>query len=86
MLLVVARFHSGRLSVSKGFERQLDDATKRGLARALKTGEQIVDSKWTSACETTNGWPYTSQVVPDTIRFFVLRSPSMKSVPNSPTR
>lgn len=45
---------------SKGFGPQtLDDATKRGLARAVKTGEQIVDSKWQSAGETTNGWKYT---------------------------
>ena len=37
----------------------MDDATKRGLARAIKTGEQIVDSKWAAAGETTNGWKYT---------------------------
>ena len=48
------------LSVSKGFEWQgLDEATKRGLARAIKSGEQIVDSKWAAAGKTTNGWKYT---------------------------
>jgi hypothetical protein len=57
---LVSSFHQIGLSVSKGFERQgLDDATKRGLARAIKTGEQIVDSKWAAAGETTNGWKYT---------------------------
>jgi hypothetical protein len=29
------------------------------LTRAIKTGEQIVDSKWAAAGETTNGWKYT---------------------------
>lgn len=57
---LVAEFHQIGLSVSKGFEwQELDDATKRGLARAMKTGEQIVDSKWEAAGETTNGWKYT---------------------------
>jgi hypothetical protein len=57
---LVASFHQIDLSVSKGFEWQgLDDATKRGLARAIKMGEQIVDNKWEAAGETTNGWKYT---------------------------
>jgi hypothetical protein len=57
---LVASFHQIGLSVSKGFEwKTLDDATKRGLAHAIKTGEQIVDSKWAAAGETTNGWKYT---------------------------
>jgi hypothetical protein len=56
----VASFHQIGLSIGKGFEWQgLDGATKRGLARAIKTGEQIVDSKWAAAGETTNGWKYT---------------------------
>ncbi|MGD0443925.1 MAG: DUF1214 domain-containing protein [Edaphobacter sp.] len=56
----VASFSQIGLSVSRGFEWQtLDEATKRGLARAIKTGEQIVDSKWKAAGETTNGWKYT---------------------------
>jgi hypothetical protein len=57
---LVASFHQIGLSASKGFEWQgLDDPTRRGLARALKTAEQIIDHKWQSAGETTNGWKYT---------------------------
>ena len=57
---LAAGFHQIGLSVSKGFEWQgLDDATKRGLTRAAKTGEQIVDSKWAAAGEMTKGWKYT---------------------------
>ena len=37
----------------------MDEPTKRGLARAIKTGAQIVDKKWEAAGETTNGWKYT---------------------------
>jgi hypothetical protein len=57
---LVAAFHQIGLSVARGFElRSLDEATKRGLARAAKTGEQIVDAAWASTGETTNGWKYT---------------------------
>lgn len=57
---LVAGFHQIGLSTAKGFEWQtLDEATKRGLARAVKTGGQIVDSKWAAAGETANGWKYT---------------------------
>ena len=57
---LVASFRQIGLSVGKGFEWQaLDEATKRGLARAAKVGPQIVDSKWAAAGETTNGWKYT---------------------------
>jgi hypothetical protein len=57
---LVASFGQIGLNVSKGFEWQgLDGATKRGLARAIKSGEQIVDSKWEAAGETTKGWKYT---------------------------
>ena len=57
---LVASFHQIGLSVGKGFEWQtLDEATKRGLARAAKVGPQIVDSKWAAAGETSNGWKYT---------------------------
>ncbi|WP_216850448.1 DUF1254 domain-containing protein [Granulicella sp. L46] len=56
----IASFRQIGLSVSKGFQWQnLDDAAKRGLARAIVTGQQIVDSKWEAAGETTNGWKYT---------------------------
>jgi hypothetical protein len=57
---LIAGFHQIGLSAARGFEWQtLDDATKRGLARAIKAGEQIVDRKWEAAGETTNGWKYT---------------------------
>jgi hypothetical protein len=29
------------------------------LARAAKVAQQIIDSKWAAAGETTNGWKYT---------------------------
>ena len=57
---LVASFRQIGLSVGNGFEWQtLDEPTRRGLARAAKAGEQIVDSKWAAAGETTNGWKYT---------------------------
>ena len=57
---LVASFRQIGLSVAKGLEWQtLDEATRRGLARAAKVGPQIVDSKWATAGETTNGWKYT---------------------------
>ena len=57
---LVASFHQIGLSVAKGFAWQtLDEPTKRGLARAIKTGEQIIDSKWAAAGEVANGWKYT---------------------------
>lgn len=44
---LVASFHQIGLSVSRGFAwQELDESIKRGLARAIKTGEQVVDSKW----------------------------------------
>ena len=58
--VLVASFRQIGLSVGKGLEWQtLDEATKRGLARAAKVGPQIVDSKWAAAGKTTNGWKYT---------------------------
>jgi hypothetical protein len=57
---LVASFRQIGLSVGKGFEWQtLDEPTKRGLARAVQTGEKIVDQKWAAAGEITNGWKYT---------------------------
>jgi|EndMetStandDraft_7_1072992.scaffolds.fasta_scaffold01349_7 hypothetical protein len=48
------------LSVAKGFEwKALDDATKRGLARAAKVAPQIADARWEATGEMTNGWRYT---------------------------
>lgn len=57
---LVGSFHEIGLSVARGFEwRKLDDATKRGLARAAKAGEVIVDAAWKATGETVNGWRYT---------------------------
>ena len=57
---LVASFQQIGLSVGKGFAwKTLDEPTKRGLARAIKAGAQIVDKKWEATGETTNGWKYT---------------------------
>ncbi|TIL60560.1 MAG: DUF1254 domain-containing protein [Mesorhizobium sp.] len=57
---LIASFRQIGLSVGGGFAWQaLDEPTRRGLARAIATGEQIVDRKWAGAGETTNGWKYT---------------------------
>jgi hypothetical protein len=56
---LVALFRQIGLSARKGFEwRILDEPMKRGLARAAKTAAKIVDAKWESTGETTNGWKY----------------------------
>lgn len=56
----IASFHQIGLSVANGFDlRALDEPTKRGLARAIKTGARIVDAAWESTGENTNGWKYT---------------------------
>lgn len=48
------------LSVTSGFAWQtVDEATRRGLARAVTASEQIVDAAWQATGETTNGWRYT---------------------------
>ncbi|MNF87991.1 hypothetical protein D3C84_704720 [compost metagenome] len=47
------------LSADKGFEwRSLDEATLRGLSRAAAVGPQVVDQRWKSFGENTNGWRY----------------------------
>jgi hypothetical protein len=57
---LVGSFHQVGLSVGKGFEWQaLDEPTRRGLARAIKVGSQVVDKKWEATGEVTNGWKYT---------------------------
>ena len=57
---LMVSFRQIGLSVGKGFDWQaLDEPTKRGLARAAKIAPQIIDSKWATAGETTNGWKYT---------------------------
>jgi hypothetical protein len=41
---LVAGFHEVGPSVATGFEwQEVDDATRRGLSRATKTAEQIID-------------------------------------------
>ncbi|MDD2058494.1 DUF1214 domain-containing protein [Pseudomonas sp. GD03860] len=57
---LLTAFNQIGLSVANGFAWQtLDDATRRGLARAAKAAEQIVDQRWKDVGETTNGWRYT---------------------------
>lgn len=47
------------LSVANGLAwAMLDDATRHGLARAAPAVEQIIDRRWESLGETTNGWRY----------------------------
>jgi len=56
----IASFHPLGLSVAKGFDwRNIDEPTKRGLVRAIKSGGQIVDAAWEATGEKTNGWKYT---------------------------
>ncbi len=57
---LVASFHQVGLGVAGGFDwRGLDEPARRGLARAARAGEQIVDAAWNATGETTNGWKYT---------------------------
>ncbi|WP_420995268.1 DUF1254 domain-containing protein [Cupriavidus sp. 30B13] len=57
---LVASFHQIGLSVGGGFQWQsLDEATRRGLARAIAAGGQIVDSRWAEAGQIVDGWKYT---------------------------
>ncbi|MNZ77986.1 hypothetical protein D3C78_965450 [compost metagenome] len=56
---LITSFSQIGLSTARGFEgNSLDAATLRGLARAVKAGEQIVDQRWKNLGETTNGWRY----------------------------
>jgi len=53
-------FNQIGLSVVNGFAWQtLDEASLRGLARAVKAGEQIVDQRWKDVGEINRGWRYT---------------------------
>ena len=57
---LVNTFQQIGLSTAKGFLwNTLDEPVKRGLARAIEAGSQIVDAAWASTGETTNGWKYT---------------------------
>jgi hypothetical protein len=57
---MVAAFQQIGLSVARGFAWQsLDEMVRSGLARAARSGAQIVDAAWNSTGEVTNGWKYT---------------------------
>jgi hypothetical protein len=57
---LVNSFQQIGLSAAKGFLWDtLGEPVKRGLARAIEAGSQIVDAAWASTGETTNGWKYT---------------------------
>lgn len=57
-LIVV--FHQIGLSVANGFSQQeLDESTKKGLARAAVTAEQIIENTYAHSAEIVNGWRYT---------------------------
>ncbi len=56
----VAAAHQIGLSVAKGFEwRDLDEPTKRGLARAAITATAIIADTYANAAEIVNGWRFT---------------------------
>jgi hypothetical protein len=55
----VAGFRQIGLSVVECFiPDRLDDATRRGLARAATAGEAMIDARWVQVGETVNGWRY----------------------------
>lgn len=57
---LVAAFHGIGLSVARGFEWQsLDEATKRGLARAAVTAAQIIEDTYANSAEIVDGWRYS---------------------------
>jgi len=75
---LVNAFQQIGLSTARGFAwSTLDEPVKRGLARAIEAGSQIVDAAWASTGETTNGWKYRSTRsrvdVPGTISLYEQR-------------
>jgi hypothetical protein len=57
---LVSSFHQIGLTAATGFDtKAIDEATKRGLARAAEQGASIIDAKWASAGRVVNGWKYT---------------------------
>ncbi|MES1180384.1 MAG: DUF1214 domain-containing protein, partial [Verrucomicrobiota bacterium] len=57
---MVVSFHCIGLSVARGFEwRTLDEPTRRGLALAAATAEQIIEDSYAHSAEIVNGWRYT---------------------------
>jgi hypothetical protein len=56
----VAAAHQIGLSVAKGFDwKNLDEPTKRGLARAAVTAQAIIDDTYANSAEIANGWRYS---------------------------
>jgi hypothetical protein len=56
---LVASFQQIGLSVANGFEwENLSDPVKRGLIRASKSADQIIENRWLDIGESTNGWSY----------------------------
>ena len=57
----VASLHQIGLSAGNVSDwRTLDEPVKRGLSRAARAGEQIVDGRWQATGDVKNGWRYTS--------------------------
>ncbi|MHA6739086.1 DUF1254 domain-containing protein [Rhodococcus erythropolis] len=56
---LIATFAAIGLTLTGGFRwDDLDESTRRGLARAAVIAEQIIDSRWRDLGEITNGWRY----------------------------
>ena len=56
----VGAAHQIGLSVSRGFQWQdLDEPTRRGLARAAVAAQAIIDNTYANSAEIVNGWRYT---------------------------
>lgn len=56
----VMQFHRIGLSAANGFEwRNLDDAAKRGLARALPVADRLIDNANLTSAVVVDGWRYT---------------------------
>jgi hypothetical protein len=57
---IVAALRQVGLSAARGFDwRALDEATRRGLQRAIPAAERIMDARWQTTGEVVHGWRYT---------------------------
>lgn len=57
---MVVSFHHIGLSVARGFDwKNLDEPTKRGLARAVTAANSIIEDAYANSAEVVNGWRYT---------------------------
>jgi hypothetical protein len=57
---MVVSFRSIGLSVAEGFDvASLDEPTKRGLARAASTANQIIDDTFANSAAIKNGWRFS---------------------------